>query len=144
MHAEGMAKKGKWPRRTVFLLIQPTLSSSWASNITFSIFISTSVIILNYSPRVGKPLCTHVQCWNDRNNDEKNTCQLNLELKKEMWAQPVATQNSRDGGKNLMVSQFCYCSVQCEIKRKFCIDPLPNAFIYGTFLFFSLFFLFMA
>lgn len=59
MHAEGMAKKGKWPRRTVFLLIQPTLSSSWASNITFSIFISTSVIILNYSPRVGKPLCTH-------------------------------------------------------------------------------------
>jgi len=52
----------------------------------------------------------YTQCWSDRNNYEKNTCQLNLELKKEMWAQPVATRNSRDGGKNLMGSQFRYCS----------------------------------
>jgi len=28
MHAERMAKRGKWPRRTVFLPIQPTLSSA--------------------------------------------------------------------------------------------------------------------
>lgn len=28
MHAERMAKRGKWPRRTVFLLTQLTLSSA--------------------------------------------------------------------------------------------------------------------